>query len=66
VTFNQDVTGCVYVAQLGATGAAASQAGTADTGQTSGVAGGVTVFTFASRSNGAQASDESFHLAVFC
>jgi hypothetical protein len=45
---------------------ASGQAGAASTGQTSGVAAGVTVFTFNSRSNGAQAADESFHLAVFC
>ncbi|MGI8579876.1 MAG: hypothetical protein ACR2K9_04945 [Solirubrobacteraceae bacterium] len=61
------MTGCAYVAQVGDTGAATpGKAGIAQTGQTAGVAGGVTVFTFSSRSNGAQASDESFHLAVFC
>ena len=62
VVFNQDVTGCVYVATLGGP-TTNTTSGEVSTAQKSAIAAGVLVQTY--NSAGA-ASDRNFFLAVFC
>ena len=62
MVFNQDVTGCVYLATLGGP-TTGTFTGMITAAQRSNIAAGVFVGT---RNSAGAATDESFFLAVFC
>lgn len=63
VVFNQDVTGCGYLATLGRTGAQVAQGGEIGTGGLPGTPNGVWVRT---RDSAGNLTDRSFHIAITC
>ena len=63
IVFNQDVTGCAYLATLGRIGAQVAQPGEIGTGGLPGTPNGVWVRT---RDSAGNVSDRSFHIAIAC